>query len=155
MAFNLDKIKNALSGVNKQFKDKVVQIGLPSGINYEDGTSVAYVAAIQEFGSPASGIPPRPFFKPTVKSQSKGWGAKIGKGVTQVRNGNLTADMVLEAVGRVAVADLQATINSVSSPPLKPSTIAAKGFDKPLIDTGLMIASIQSKVATKGEDFIA
>lgn len=152
---NLDKIKNALSGVNKQFKDKVVQIGLPSGINYEDGTSVAYVATIQEFGSPASGIPPRPFFTPTVKAQGKEWGDKIGKGVVQVRNGNLTADMVLEAVGRVAVSDLQATINSVSSPPLKPSTIAAKGFDKPLIDTGLMIASIQSKVATKGEDFTA
>jgi len=152
---NLDKIKNALSGVNKQFKGKVVQIGLPSGINYEDGTSVAYVATIHEFGAPEQNIPPRPFFTPTIAAHKKQWSGMIGKGVVQVRNGNLHADQVLDAVGTVAVADLRDTINGMSSPALQPATIAAKGFSELLVDTGLMIASIQSKVGTAGGDFTA
>jgi len=155
MAFNLDKIKNALSGVNKQFKNKVAQVGLPAGIGYEDGTTYATVAYIHEYGAPAMNIPPRPFFTPTVKDKGKAWGALIGNGVTQVRKGNMTADDVLEAAGRAAVADLQMTIKTMTSPALKPATIKAKGFSELLVNTGMMKDNIQSKVAKKGEDFTA
>lgn len=155
MAFNLDRIRNALSGVNKQFKGKVVQVGLPSGINYEDGTPVAYVATIQEFGDSGNNLPPRPFFTPTIKEKKDAWASSIRKGVAQVQKGNLSADDVLSAVGMVAAADIRDTVNSVTSPKLADSTIAAKGFDKPLIDTGLMVASIQSKIGTAGGEFSA
>ena len=70
---NLDKIKIALERVPEEFEGMVAQIGFPSGINYEDGTSVAYVAAIQEFGAPAVGIPARPFIQPTVKEKKDTW----------------------------------------------------------------------------------
>ena len=52
-ALNLDKIKATLDRVPEEFNGLVAQVGLPSGINYEDGTPVAQVAAIQEFGAPA------------------------------------------------------------------------------------------------------
>ena len=65
--FNLDKIKATLDRVPEEFDGMVAQVGFPSGINYEDGTNVAYVATIQEFGAPEANIPPRPFMRPTVK----------------------------------------------------------------------------------------
>jgi len=150
---NLDKIKNALSGVNKQFKGKVVQVGLPLGKGYEDGTTYAYIAAIAEFGAPEQNIPPRPFFTPTIAAQKKKWAATIGKGVVEVREGNLNADQVLARVGDTAVSDLQAMIKSITSPPLAEATIRAKGFNKPLIDTGMMMRNIVSQVNTAGGDF--
>ena len=36
--------------------------------------------------------------------------------------------------------------DAISSPPLAPATIARKGSDKPLVDTGLMRNSITSRV---------
>ena len=45
--FNLDKIKATLDRVPEEFDGMVAQVGFPSGINYEDGTNVAYVATIQ------------------------------------------------------------------------------------------------------------
>ena len=66
---NLDKIKATLERIPEEFEGMVAQVGFPSGINYEDGTSVAYVAAIQEFGAPAVNNPPRPFMQPTVKAK--------------------------------------------------------------------------------------
>ena len=72
-SLNLDKIKATLDRVPEEFNGLVAQVGLPSGINYEDGTPVAQVAAIQEFGAPAQKIPARPFIRPTVKEQKEQW----------------------------------------------------------------------------------
>ena len=66
---DLSKIKARLENVSDEFNGLVAQIGFPSGQHYPDGTNVAYVAAIQEFGAPAVNIPPRPFMQPTVKAQ--------------------------------------------------------------------------------------
>jgi hypothetical protein len=152
-SLNLKNIEVKLGAIHKQFSDRVVQVGFPKGANYEDGTPVAYVAAIQEFGAPAAKIPPRPFFAPAIKDNEVKWVKSIRGGIVQVTKGNMTADGVLEAVGLVAVGDVQASIEAVNSPPLAPATIKAKGFDKPLQDTGLMLASVSSKVTNKGEDF--
>jgi hypothetical protein len=152
-ALNLDKIKATLERVPEEFNGLVAQVGIPSGSNYEDGTTVATVAAIQEFGSPAKNIPPRPFFAPTVKEQKDQWTNIIAKSVPKVVENKMTAFDVLDLVGRVAAADIQTKISSIYSPPLSPITIKRKGSSKPLIETGLMLASVSNAVNKAGSDF--
>lgn len=182
MGFDLRKIRARLERIPKQFTGKVAQIGLPRGANYEDGTPVAYVGAIQEFGAPEVGIPPRPFFRPAVQAHAPQWAALIRHLLPRVSTGELTAAEVLDGAGAAAAADIQATIATVYSPALSPVTVllrkwrkegrkisgrtvgqAARAIkegenpgsdDKPLNDTGYLIASIASGVGSAdGEDF--
>lgn len=152
-SLNLEKIKATLNRAPKEFENLVAQVGFPKGKNYEDGTSVAYVAAIQEFGAPAVNIPPRPFIRPTVKSQKENWIKTIKGGIPEVVLGKKTAFDVLDLVGIQASADIQTTISSIYSPPNSPATIKRKGSAKPLIDTGLMLASVTNGVNKKGSEF--
>lgn len=152
-SLNLAKIKATLDRVPEEFNGLVAQVGLPSGINYEDGTKVAEVAAIQEFGAPAAKVPARPFIRPTVKEQKEQWTNIIAKSIPKVIENKMTAFDVLDLVGRVAAADIQTKISSIYSPPLSPITIRRKGSAKPLIDTGLMLASVQNAVNKAGSDF--
>ena len=131
----------------------VAQIGFPSGANYEDGTSVAYVATIQEFGAPAVNIPARPFMRPTVARQKDQWVKILSNDVPKVAMGKMSAFDALDKVGIVAAADIQTTISSIYSPPNSPATIRQKGSSKPLIDTGLMLASVSNAVNRAGSDF--
>lgn len=152
---NLEKIKVALNRVPDEFNGLVAQIGFPSGNNYPDGTSVAYVAAIQEFGAPAAGIPPRPFIRPTVKEKKDQWVKGLTKSVVKVAEGKMSAFEALSLVGIQAAADIQTKITTIYSPPNAESTIKAKGSAKPLIDTGYMHASVQSGVNQAGSEFIS
>lgn len=179
----LDKINQYFERIPEQFKDKVAQFGVPSGLEYEDGTSVAYVAAIQEFGAPAASIPPRPFLRPTVAEDKDKWVKFVASKIPDVQSGKITADTVLLGVGAIAIADIQSTIASINSPPLSPVTVllrkwkkqgrkvtgktvgeaakaVADGVDvgtdnKPLNATGYLISSIRNAVNTKDGDFKA
>ena len=150
---NLDKIKASLKNVPEEFEGMVAQIGFPSGINYEDGTSVAYVATIQEFGAPAVGIPPRPFMQTTVRAKKDQWVRTIEKAIPKVAAGKMSAFDALDLVGMQAAADIKVTISSITSPPNSAATIKRKGSSKPLIDTGLMLATVQNGVAKTGSEF--
>ncbi len=49
-ALNMGRIARALEDRAQRFEGAVAKVGIPAGKNYPDGTSIAYVAAIQEFG---------------------------------------------------------------------------------------------------------
>lgn len=119
---------------------------------YADGTPVAMVAAIHEFGALTRGgaaaalyqggegsggrsvyIPPRPFMRPTVAAKSTEWLALMGRGAAAVLQGAMTAHDAMEIVAMKAAGDIAKTISEIDSPPLAPSTIRGKGFAKPLI----------------------
>lgn len=150
---NLDKIKAILERAPKEFEGMVAQVGFPTGKNYEDGTSVAYVATIHEFGAPEVNIPARPFMRPTVRTKKQEWIKTIKDGVGQVVLGKMSAFDVLDVVGIQASADIQTTISNIYSPPNSPETIRRKGSSKPLVDTGLMLASVTNAVNKTGSEF--
>lgn len=152
-----DRIK-ALQSV----QGKVAKVGIVEHQHYDDGTPVAYVAAIHEYGSPSNNIPPRPFFRPTVAAQKKTW-AGIGKQILQ--NGGTVED-ILDSVGSRAAGDVFETISNIDSPPLAISTKKARNRKahqqaaeygqkpnsvsiKPLVDTKLLIHSISHIVVDK------
>lgn len=183
MQLDLSKIRMRLERIPEQFTGQVAQIGVPAGLAYEDGTSIAYVAAIQEFGAPEVKIPPRPFIMPTVAQQKDAWVDVMAHMVPKVGDGSATAFDVLDGVGRIAATDIQVQIAGISSPALSPVTVLlrkwrkggktitgktvgqaaaaiAAGVDpgsdnKPLNDTGLLIASIRNAVNKEGAEFIA
>ncbi|MDE2434733.1 MAG: hypothetical protein KGM49_00600 [Sphingomonadales bacterium] len=124
-------------------KAREVRVGFLEGATYPDGTPVAMVAAIQNFGAPEAGIPPRPFFSDMVDAKSPGWGDQFGKVLKAAENDSALA---LERMGEGIAGQLREAIVDTNSPPLSPTTIKRKGSDKPLIDTGHMLASVDKEV---------
>jgi hypothetical protein len=52
-------------------------------------------------------------------------------------------------MGAGIAGQLRQSIIDLVAPPLAPSTIKRKGFDKPLIDQGIMLSSVDYEVETK------
>lgn len=124
------------------------KVGWFDSARYPDGTPVAYVATIHEHG--AGPIPARPFMRPSVAEYGASWMELMGQGAKAALNGSVSPAAVLEAVTLRAAGDVGKAIRAVTSPPLKPMTIARKGFDKPLVDTGQMLQSVTGKVEAAG-----
>lgn len=117
-----------------------VEVGFLEGATYPDGTPVAAVAEWNEYGT--SG-PPRPFFRNMIEKEKETWGPKLA-GALQFTNGD--GKKALAIVGDNIQGALIQSINDFTDPPLAASTIKAKGFDKPLIDTAHMVNSTGSRV---------
>ncbi|HEY1441411.1 MAG TPA: hypothetical protein VGF65_11345 [Mycobacterium sp.] len=124
----------------------IVKVGFLGGATYPDGTSVAMVAAVNEFGAPSRGQPPRPFFRNMIADQSPTWGAKAAA-ILKTNGGDVKA--TLDVLGQEIQGRLIQSINTLTEPPLAASTIARKGFDKPLIDTSLMVKSVSYEVTER------
>lgn len=114
---------------------------------------VAYVATIHEWGDPESGIPARPFMRPTVARERKNWEAYVASAAKDVVAGTLSMEDMFEALGLNVSGEIARSIAAVTAPELKKATIAAKRrkmantgltgrLDKPLVETGLMIDTV-------------
>lgn len=134
-----DKLEKHLHGLAKRMSG-AVEVGFLEGATYPDGTPVAAVAFWNEYG--ASG-PPRPFFRRMIAQESPTWGDKIAK-LAQATDDD--GPKVLALMGEDIQGALIKSINDLTSPPLAPSTIKRKGFDKPLIDTSHMVNSTGYRV---------
>ena len=124
---------------------------------YPDGTPVAYIAAIQEFGHAGGNIPSRPFFRNAVKAREGVWIQAMRKLVLAATEGRLTGEQALNQMGLMQAGDVKDSINDGQYDPLKQSTLDAKQrkkrtagvSDKPLIDTGRMLQSVKYVVEAK------
>lgn len=90
-------------------------------------------------------IPPRPWLIPGVTSGLKAIIAQIRHGIEN----HLAIDDLMEGVGLVAAGAVQEYMTDLKTPPNARSTIAAKGSDNPLINTGALRGSVTSKVTTQ------
>lgn len=133
-----------------------LEVGFLANATYPDGTSVALVAALQNFGTRA--IPARPFFSNMVRDKSPGWPDDLGK---VLKATNYDASRSLRLMGELIKGQLQQSIKDTNSPPLKRATIIAKGgtagmkYDpknpstfaaKPLVRSGHMLRSVDYEV---------
>jgi hypothetical protein len=121
-----------------------LRAGFLENATYPDGTHVATVAAIQEFGAPNAGIPSRPFFRGMIAKESPHWADDVAKLLVA---SNYDAMHALASMGMEIKNELQDAIKAFDTPALAPATIARKGFDKVLIDTGHMWQSIDYEVS--------
>lgn len=148
------KLQNLVNGLDSTNVGKVGWFKLSQ---YEDGTPVAYVATIQEYGYPEGNIPARPMLRPTIISKKKKWAKMAEQGAKDILNGGSTIDSVLEKIGQSAAGDARKTITAITEPPLSPLTIQARlakrsnktkvgNLTKPLVDTGLLLNSLTNVV---------
>ena len=107
------------------------------------GTPIAYIAAIQNYGEPSLGIPPRPFFTNMVREKAPSWGDDVAV-LLKTTDGD--AAKALALLGEQIADQLRDSIDETNSPPLAQATIDKKGSDKPLIDSGEMRKSVRSEV---------
>lgn len=122
---------------------KTVRVGFLEGSSYPYGTPTAMVAAINNYGAPAAGVPPRPFFSNMVAEKQEGWPDAIA---LNLKATNYDAQKTLGLVGEGIKGQLQQAINQFSGVPLKPRTVKRKGFDKQLVDTAHMLNSVSFEV---------
>jgi len=121
---------------------------------YENGTPVAQVAMIQEFGLPEKNIPPRPFMRIAKLDHGNEWDRQMADDMKLVHKGRATQEGVLNELGKTIIRDIKQAIMNVVYPPLKEETLKnrrRKGnySDKPLIDTKRMFDSLTFKVEEK------
>ena len=154
--------KAALLALIAEAKDKHVKVGFLPSAKYENGMPVAYVAIIHEKGCAAKGIPPRPFFGPTIDRCGKEWRTMAVEMAAMVLKGQLTITQLLERLALVAEGNVAETIAQKTSPPLKPRTIEARkrkrlrgfkvgSFDKPLQESGVLFTSVTSSPVYDGK----
>jgi hypothetical protein len=125
----------------KVTKPANLSVGFLENSTYPDGTSVPMVAAINEFGTRKQ--PPRPFFRNMIADKSPKWGDAIAD---LLKANDFDATKTMQQTGAGIKGQLQESITTFDSVPLSPKTIAAKGFDKQLVDTSVMLNSIDFKV---------
>lgn len=120
-----------------------LRVGFLEGATYVDGTPVALIAAIQNYGAPLANIPARPFFSNMVDTKQKEWGPALAKLLQSTSYDTIAA---LNLMGEGIKGQLQQAIRDFVGVPLAPATIARKGFDKQLIDTSHMLNSVSYAV---------
>lgn len=120
-----------------------VTVGFHGG-EYPDGTPIAAVAFWNEYGHGAT--PPRPFFRQMIAKDSPEWAGRMAQSAKYYKyDGHKVLDVMGVSIGEA----LQQSINDFTTPALSPNTrkkSAKAGFDKPLIDTAVMVKSITHEV---------
>ena len=130
----------------KKLKKSRVKVGFPKGFNaYPDGTPVALVASVHEFGSPSKNIPSRPFFRTTL-FVNKNYKDLRFKTFAQIARGKITPSVGLGRLGDVVKNDIVESIVAIQAPTLKAETIKKKKSSNPLVDTGHLKQSVTYKV---------
>lgn len=126
-----------------------LRVGFLEGATYPDEahTSVAMVAAIQNFGAPKVGIPPRPFFSNMVKDKSPSWPSAIAK---TLKSTGMDVNKTLGLMGEVVRGELQQAIIATNEPPLSPVTVMLRGMkskDQSLVVTRSTVEEARARVA--------
>lgn len=145
-----DAINDFLNKVASQLESKQVKVGFINGATYPDGTSVAMVAAGNEWGIPENNQPPRPFFRNAISEHKKEWSEAVSRGL----EAGYPVDQVLELVGAKIQGDVQESIATLVDPPLSPTTLHIRrtrkdrptDSTKPLVDSKVMIGDVNYEV---------
>lgn len=144
-----DKFEATLKEIARKLGKKgSVKIGFLAGATYPNAqaTPVAMIAAIQNYGAPSRGIPPRPFFSNMVKDKSPEWPAAIE---ANLKATNYDVNLTLERMGAGIESQLKQSIIDTYEPPLSPVTVMLRGMkanDTSLVVTGKTVGEAAARV---------
>lgn len=146
------KVKAYLEELSKKIETaKVLNVGFLEGsteISGEKVVSVPMIAAIQQFGAPAVGIPPRPFMTNFVRDYSDEWGPALGDLLVKH---NFDSTAALTELGSGMAPQLQESISDLYEPALSPVTLMLRmmrsqgGAD--FVMSGAKVAEARKRVA--------
>jgi hypothetical protein len=117
-----------------------------------DNLQVAQVWQWQEEGVPAQNIPTRPAIRVgfMLPIQKGSYDKYFVESMSRIAQGKSTFKQEYELLAQRTEKDLKKAVADWSTPPNAPYTVAEKGFNDPLIDTGLLYSSIEARVEKKG-----
>lgn len=148
-----DKLEARLKALAEKVSNPgTLRVGFLEGATYPDGTPVAMVAAIENFGAPARGIPPRPFFSNFVRRYRNAWGDQLS---SLLKANDMDAKRALEQMGQGMAGQLRQAIVDTWAPPLSPITLMLrkmKSEDPDLEVTGATVGEAAKRVAA-GESY--
>ena len=137
---HLNKLVVAMHGSSV----KVGVVQAVGGSLVGDGLTLAGLAAIHEFGTDT--IPERSFIRSGAAQSLSQIRRMLRRMAKRVVRGEARVAEVLKLMGQLAQARMQAIPTSGQLVPNAPATIAKKGSNTPLIDTGHLRQSISYEV---------
>lgn len=140
------------------------QVGWFASAKYKNGTHVAYIAAIHEYGYKPKNIAPRMGLRTMIPEKQQSWSKFANYSAKKVFSGEMTVSDAMLFVASRASADVFKQIASVKTPLLAIATLENRarfyGLDywtelsaagqKPLNFTGYMIATLSYVVFQNG-----
>lgn len=144
----IERIRRRLT----ELKKTTIEWGFMEEAKYgpeNDNLQVAQVAFWQEYGT--EHIPPRPFFITTVNANKKKYGKSIAKhiGLYLFKEKAKPRQTVFAVTATEAVEHLVFAIDEWDTPANSARWAAQKGFNDPLIHTGVMINSVTYNIKLK------
>lgn len=154
-----DKAQSILDAL-KTLANKDVLVGIPESKDERDDGDIgnAAIGYINENGSPAQNIPPRPHLKPGVRSVEQDFMPHLKSAARKALEGDAEGAVTsLDRAGTVAANGVKRYITITGFTPLADATIAnrlrrGRTGNKPLIDTGEYRRSITHIVRDKDAD---
>ena len=170
-----EKLEKALTEIARKLGSSAsVRVGFLENATYPDGKPVAMIAAIQEYGAPGAGIPPRPFFRNMIADKSGEWPEGVKNALVAA---DYDAGKALGVVGAAIAGQLRESIINTNTPPLSKVTLMIRKMKsegavitkaslgiararlaagesvggvptKPLVDTGHLLNSVDFEVKT-------
>lgn len=132
-----DGLREALQGVERRLRNaSAVRVGFLEGATYPDGKPVAMIAAIHNYGK-------WPFFTNMIAKKKHEWGPAIRQ---LLIDNDSDALRTLQQTGEAISGQLRQEIVDTVTPSNAPATIMKKGFDKPLVESGHMLQSVDYQV---------
>ncbi len=127
---DLNRIRNS---------DVLVGIPAPTTLRKNDPINNASLLFIHTKGSPLRNIPPRPVLEPGIEGARALIVPHLGASAQAIARGHAhQAEQELRRVGTIAANAVKRYFTEGALAPNAPSTIARKGSDRPLINTGQM-----------------
>ena len=114
---------------SKTFKNPM---GTPRRYGRRKAISASDVAAFNEFGG--GHTPPRPFLRTCFEKNVRKWNNFVRDRLVRYPE----VETTFWKLGEKIKGDLSETVIGWTTPPNAPSTIKAKGFNNPLVDSGNM-----------------
>lgn len=134
----------------KKFKNAKIKLGIfGDGGTYEDGSTVIDAATINHFGLVIDNlsIPSRPFLTNLLINYVEDINILFLEKIGLVIDGKINAQVALEQIGERLVELCKKQIESDRPfAPNSPVTIAKKGSNTPLIDSGKLLEAISYKI---------
>lgn len=142
------RIINEAATVNGSF----VEIGVHESAGMHEGEdepllTVAEVAFFNEFGTVTA--PERSFLRSTIDENRRKLEKKTAELFSKVESGRMDAKKALDALGFLIQELIRKKILETNDPPNAPRTIAAKGFNNPLVDSRQLWRSITFESTVK------
>lgn len=129
-----------------------IKVGVIGNGMTDDGKlSMADLARIHEFGSPAAGIPERSFLRRTFYEKRDEVQKIFKQVIDAMLNKKLPFVKAANIIGLWAATQVKNRITQGEHipPPLQPATVKRKGSDRPLVDTGALVGSIGYEIVDK------